>query len=190
MVGARTCSRIIAVAVAGLVLAGTRELSAQQSQVRPSSPEAVELLEDAVWRSPTVARLVAEIETSDVIVYVDRRMNLSSSVAGLTAFMGASHLARFLRVGYSHRLSHTQQIAVLGHELQHVVEVARAPHVRSAESLGMLYSRMNETSVYDAANGRYCSKNAEAVQRLVQHEVRVPEAVAAWRWSQARGLYR
>jgi hypothetical protein len=46
---------------------------------------------------------------------------------------------RYLRVYFTPRIQRQEQIAILGHELWHVVEVANHPEVIDQDTLRMLY---------------------------------------------------
>jgi len=81
---------------------------------------------------------VAELEHSDVIVYVVIRPRESGPAATI-AFLGASSTSRFVRVVLRTDLTTRQMIVLIGHELRHAVEVARAPNVRDPASFDAHY---------------------------------------------------
>jgi hypothetical protein len=56
--------------------------------------------------------------------------------------VGMSTTHRFLRIQLNRAGSHEWLVALLGHELQHAIEVVEAPDVRSAADLGGLYRRI------------------------------------------------
>jgi hypothetical protein len=107
--------------------------------VRPTSPLGRELIETGIARSATFRRLVHRIEASDVIVYVQLEPALPSGIGGALEFMGVGGDVRFLRITLGRQFHRPILVALLGHELQHAVEVADAPDVRSATQLEALY---------------------------------------------------
>ncbi|MFI5178188.1 MAG: hypothetical protein ACHQO8_06485, partial [Vicinamibacterales bacterium] len=56
--------------------------------------------------------------------------------------VGANEHARFLHVVLNGRLSADHLIELVGHELQHVVEIARTPEIRDEDSLARAFDRM------------------------------------------------
>ena len=64
--------------------------------------------------------------------------------------------------------SRTDTIALIAHELQHAAEVAGAPRVRDAASLGTFYRGMHDNAV-DA--NRYDSAAARMTETAVRREV-------------------
>jgi hypothetical protein len=100
------------------------------------------LLALGLKKSPTFRQLVNRLEQSDVIVYIDVRPDMPGHLGGALRFLAKSARARFLRVNLNRVYPVTTLVALLGHELQHAVEVADAPDVMSAEDLRVLYRRV------------------------------------------------
>ena len=97
--------------------------------------------------SPTLRHSIDRLEASDVVVYADVR---SRSVAE----HGRTHRAHRGRAGTAlpavsldRRSGPCQRIAILGHELQHAVEIADEPSVTSDRALAALYQRIGFRSV-------------------------------------------
>ena len=109
-------------------------------RVRPMSETAREIVADAARRSPTIARLLDVIERSDTIVYIDLDFNLRSE--GATTLIAANTLCRFIRIAIGQLLTSYRRIEMLGHELQHAVEIIQAPQVRDAPGVRQLFSRI------------------------------------------------
>ncbi len=109
--------------------------------VRGGNARVREILEKAEALSPTVARLVEELQDTDVIVTVVAGW-LPGRAAGVAYVIAATPPVRYVRVVL--RLPNTDQglMAVLGHELQHAVEIACMPSVRDAHSLEEAYTRI------------------------------------------------
>jgi hypothetical protein len=109
------------------------------ARVRPMVPRAERLLADGMAQSPTFRALVHRIEQSDIIVYIDIRMDMRSGLGGSTWFLARSATDRFVRVQINGLHLLPVQVALLGHELQHVVEIAEHGDVESADALREFY---------------------------------------------------
>jgi hypothetical protein len=77
-----------------------------------------------------------------VIVYIDIRPDMADSLGGSMRFLARSATNRFVRVNVNRHFQTPMQVALLGHELQHAVEVASAMDVNSASDLHRLYARL------------------------------------------------
>ena len=118
-------------------------LTAADRHVRATSRDAQELISRGTTRSYTFASLMAAIERTDVIVYVELTDKLPQTVAGRLLFATASKQGpRYLRIQIAKGGSMAMQVAALGHELQHAMEVADAPDVRDELGLGRFYERV------------------------------------------------
>jgi hypothetical protein len=73
---------------------------------------------------------------------VELRPDMQEGVGGSLRFLARSATHRFLRIQLSLSDSTLWRVALLGHELQHAIEVANAPGVDSSESLRALYRRI------------------------------------------------
>jgi len=113
--------------------------AADAPRMRMRTPALESLFTTALERSPTFEALVHELEASDLIVYVDRNLRLPPSIQGAITFRGTGQGVRYLNVWLNPRYTRRQMMAALGHELQHAVEVARAPHVTTAEAFSRHY---------------------------------------------------
>jgi hypothetical protein len=112
--------------------------SARSPRVRPMSDSMAQLLEEAAARSPTVARLLAVIEASDVILQIEFRIDHTVPRA-TTSLTGSGGDTRYLRTVMSPRVPPRRRMELLGHELQHVVEVASDPTVRDQQAMRDLF---------------------------------------------------
>ena len=112
--------------------------------VHPLSAGAVDLIWESAARSSIVLELLQELEETGVVVYLTDVMPgaISGPVSHLV-YLSNDENARYLLVRIDHwRATHDEQIAMLGHELQHALEVANAPEVRDAQGLAKLYRRI------------------------------------------------
>ena len=102
----------------------------------------------AVTRSLTFKKLVALIEASDGIVYVEPGPCGHGTRACLKVWMGVSGPNRFLRVMVDRRkaYSDTDFMGSIGHELQHTVEALSEPATVNSLDLYNFFSRIAPTS--------------------------------------------
>lgn len=133
-------------------------------RLRPESADAARLIDQGLQRSPTFRRLVARLEASDVIVYVRLRPDMSESLGGSLRFLARSASDRFLLVSLNRRNSPAMLVAFLGHELQHVAEVADSPDVTGQEELRQLYRRIGVRVRADAFDSRAAQLAGQAVR--------------------------
>jgi hypothetical protein len=135
-------------------------------RVRPMTAAAAEVLAEAARRSPTIARLLKIVEQSDAIVYIDLDLNLRGE--GATALIGVNDQARFIRVAIDMRLATRRRIEMLGHELQHAVEIIENG-VRDADSMRRLFSRIG----WVLGDSSFESGGAIGIERSVRRDLRV-----------------
>jgi hypothetical protein len=118
-------------------------LTAIDRPVRATSQDVQDLLARGMARSQTFADLVSALDLSDVIVYVEINRKLPSAIAGRMLFATASQDGpRYLRVQISGEATTNMQVAAIGHELRHALEVAEAAEVRDGEGLARFYKRV------------------------------------------------
>lgn len=102
------------------------------------------LIREGVRRSQTFAKIVDQINGTDVVVYVSRPQRLPSGLDGRLTFMTSAGGIRYLHAEVIGGLGPEDTLSILGHELQHALEVAMHPEVRDSSSLGVLYERIGE----------------------------------------------
>jgi hypothetical protein len=124
---------------AGLLCQLTVTPSAEAGEIRPLQHRGNVLLHNGMARSTTFRHLVAEIQDSDVVVYVDLDPFDRRPFEGVLEFVGSAPGTRFVRVWLRPTRNDTDLIVMFGHELQHAIEVARAADVVSRGSLTTLY---------------------------------------------------
>ena len=125
------------------------------------------LLKNGFYRSPTFAQLVARIEGSDVIVYVELVPSLPAPLEGRLFLMAQAHGHRYVRIQIAKRDTFEDTIALLGHELQHAAEVAEATEVVNQTRFEALYARIGIVS----GEHRYETEVALKVGRQVRKEL-------------------
>ena len=102
----------------------------------------IRLLHDGMRGSETFRRLVDRLRRSDVIVYVECGGGRERSSDGRLTFVSAVGGLRYVHVRVARLAAADVQIALIGHELQHAVEIANAPNVVDASSLAQEYARI------------------------------------------------
>jgi hypothetical protein len=158
---------LLVVAFASFLAPAGAADAARPPRVRVRTPALESLFRTALDSSPTFHALVRELEESDLIVYVDRDLMLRPSVRGGITFAGAGEGVRYLNVWLNPRNSTQQMMATLGHELQHAVEVARAPHVRSSETFLRHYRHIGVRG----ASENWDTREAREAGRVVAREI-------------------
>jgi len=134
---------LLTLSAAGAAFADRDELPPWQ-HVRALSTGAVELIWESAARSRIVLDLLRDIEETGVVVYLTDVMPgaISGPVSHLV-YLSNDGATRYLLVRIDRwRSTPYERIALLGHELQHALEVARAPEVRDAQGLAKLYRRI------------------------------------------------
>ena len=110
-------------------------------RIRGDDPYARWLIRSAIRHSPTTADLVAALEKTDVVVYVSTSRNRSAFSAH-TRLINGEGPVRFLLISLSGGEHPQRLLELLGHELQHVIEIADHPEVRDADGMRALFSRI------------------------------------------------
>ncbi|CAN5734150.1 hypothetical protein BH24ACI5_BH24ACI5_26930 [soil metagenome] len=137
-------------------------------RVRGVTPAVNALLAKGAERSPTFARLIRELNDTDVVVYVEMTADLPPGLDGRLTFMANTVSVRYLHVQVSSTAGLAVLIAITGHELQHALEVAAHPEVKSSDDLAVLYRRIG---LRGSVNGRYDTAEARSVGRRVRAEL-------------------
>jgi len=119
-----------------------RALSAPERRVRTRDPRVASALFEGVRRSRTFADLVASLEGSNVITYVELSHTLPSQTEGRLMLLSKGGKQRYLRIQVRSVLSPDDMISVIGHELQHAFEIASAPAVHDEAAMRKLYERI------------------------------------------------
>ena len=141
------------------------------TQLRPVSPILDQTLVSGYRQSPTIRRLVAELEASNVIVHLVARSGARGPAGSLNLTTCAGGV-RFLRVSIDLTLAPTARTAILGHELQHAVEVARASSVVDQESFAALFRVIGFPSGSLARRVSFETDAARRVEAQVLGELR------------------
>jgi hypothetical protein len=121
-----------------------------------------------------VRALVARIERSDVIVYLEIRHDLRAGVSGGVTWLATTESARLVRAALRPDLRMPDAVSIIAHELQHVVELVERPEVRTNGAMLELYRRIGHQTTQsgkhwdtDAAIAAGTVARLEAIGRSV-----------------------
>jgi hypothetical protein len=156
-------ARIAGLIVLWLVVAPVQALLAEDiPRVRTVDPSVRALIGRGAELSPTLRRLISEVQGSDLIVYVERHGRFGNRDAGSFRMISGCGDQRYARIAISSKLPFREAIIVLGHELQHAVEVASAAYVVDQKGMQELYCRIGD---------RFAENYDTVAARLVTHQV-------------------
>jgi len=113
----------------------TRHVLATDSRV-------LTLIDAGISGSATFRGLVAILNKSDVIVYVEPNLTRQTLGGYLVHNIVAQGRFRYLRIAIEIAGSERRLVSLLAHELQHAVEVAQTPEARDPKSLEQLFKRL------------------------------------------------
>ena len=134
--------------------------------VRGASPRETALVRELVARSATARALAAQIGSEAVIVYVEIRASMPRG-HGATRLAATTPYARFIRITLAPGAHPDDLAALLAHELQHALEIARAD-VKSGDDLRRLYRSIGDDR---AASVAFETVAAQEVGTRVRQEL-------------------
>jgi hypothetical protein len=102
------------------------------------------LVDEAAARSPEVRALLDRLEETDVIVYVRSRAFEDQQLDGRVALLAVTNLQRYLVIELSCLETTIVQMATLGHELYHALEIAIEPSIVDTRTLAAHYRRIGQ----------------------------------------------
>lgn len=138
--------------------------------LRSADSTAAALLAEGRRRSGTFLGLAEAVEMADVLVFVESRAGLRS--AGSVVFGGTAGSTRILRVRIRTPGCTNALVAVLGHELHHVLEIAELPELRSEDAIAEHYERVGlRMAIGDPDVRVYETMEARHVGALIRHEL-------------------
>ena len=115
---------------------------APRAHVRTWDVPAQRLVRYALRQSLLTRQLADRLQRSDVFVYVGYDCELPDSLMGRLSFMAFAPGVRYVSVHLSCKAPLLVQLAALGHELRHAVEIAEDPSVVDDASLLDSYRRI------------------------------------------------
>jgi hypothetical protein len=142
-------------------------LEAPTRHIRTTDASLRALLRRGFRHSPTFAALVARLQQSDVFVYVEQVPRLPGGLEGRLMMQPTVATYRYVRIQITQRSGLEDAVAILGHELQHAVELAEALEVRDQDGLTRLYERIG----IRGGEHLYDTEAAQLTGRLVRKEL-------------------
>ncbi len=134
-------------------------------RVRALSNVARFVIDEATKKSPTIVKLIAQLQRHEIIVYVD--LEPLATARGATSILSVNPGGRMLRVVVDVGLDPRQQIEVLGHELQHAVEIALADSVVDHSSFVAHYKRIG----YPTGRASFETDEAKRTEAAVRRDL-------------------
>jgi len=110
------------------------------SPLRPVSAFEAAVIRDGLCVSPTLRALADRLDASDLTVHVSVKRFSDRRLAGGLRFLAATPTDRVLQIEIAFGLDRYTRIAMLGHELQHAVEVADTTRIRDPEGFRRFYA--------------------------------------------------
>jgi hypothetical protein len=165
-------SLLLSSALAFAPVDSQRAIAALESPLRHvrSQDRSVQyLLKRGFTQSVTFRNLMARIEETDIIVYVEQVPRLPGALEGRMMILPSAHGQRYVRIQIALRGSPDDSVAVLGHELQHALEVGQEPWVYDQATLAELYQRIGIGSI--GGPHVYDTRAAQEVGRIVRREL-------------------
>jgi hypothetical protein len=139
--------------------------------VRSLTASARELVAMGGARSALIRSFVDRLEASDLVVYVDVRWFADTRI-GQLAFIGNGHDTRYVVIQIACGRTVLDQLAALGHELRHAVEVADAGAVIDRGSLADHYANIG-MDVGSGSKRQFETEAAIDAGRHVKNELAV-----------------
>jgi hypothetical protein len=156
--------------VAALVLAAALAVGPAGHHVRTSDRQIQHLFDRGLAQSPTLRRLVAMLDASDVIVYLEPKRSRQALGGYLSHHIVTTGSIRYLRVLVETTGTPRVLVSLMAHELQHAVEVAEVPDARDADDLDRLFRGLAAPSGCEATDC-YETDAAKQVERTVNEEM-------------------
>lgn len=150
------------------------------SAVRALDPPCAEALDYGRDGSEAFRDLVAEIDVLRVIVHVTTGDTVYFGTAGTTQLSSVVGGWRYLRVVLRTHLTLEQRASVLGHELQHVLEIAQSS-ASTQKDVRALYNEIGHPvpGAYDAFETTEASEAGVRVLRELRSASKVARREAA-----------
>jgi hypothetical protein len=122
------------------------------ARLRPLDRSLTRAVDAACHRSPTFHALVDRLEAGDVVVYLQYGQ-LPNGIHGRLTFLSAVAGYRYVMVEVVRHLDTRRLIAIVGHELQHAVEVLEQAQIVDRATFARAYERSGFKRRYFAEGG-------------------------------------
>lgn len=111
-------------------------------RIRTTGPRAALTLRRGLTLCPTLRAQVEQLERSDLIVYITCERRPPGRSDASMQLVHATTEFRFVRIAINIELSMPRRLALLGHELQHALEMAGNPGIRDRASFLQYYEQV------------------------------------------------
>ena len=139
--------------------------------VRPETREAQALLLALTTHSETARSLVDAIDRTDFVVYIRHRVFTRATWDGRIGLVRSSRPTRFLILELAAGRPWPDQLAALGHELQHAAEIARLGAALDPDGLARHYAGIGEEAGRSGETRRFETGAARAIAAQVRREL-------------------
>jgi hypothetical protein len=133
--------------------------------------EVAALVADAARQSPTIQGLIDQLQTLDVTVYVRRQRFPQSELEGRTGLLSTVGTHRYLVIELACGRAQVSEMATLGHELFHAVEIASDPSIVDRRALAAFYTRIGFQTDNSTGGQAFETNGASRVGRQVRREL-------------------
>jgi hypothetical protein len=150
-------SLVLSTALALAPLDASAALDSPLRHVRSQDQSVRQLLKRGFTYSLTFRNLMARLDRSDVIVYIEEVAWLPGAIDGRMMIVRTAHGQRYVRIQVVVHGAPDDDVALVGHELQHAIEVADEAGVCDQATLTALYERIGTHGghhVYDTLAAR------------------------------------
>lgn len=147
-----------------------------EHRIRTTDGRLQSIVDEGVRFSTTFQTLVDRLDRSDVVVYVEFDRHPQDGLDGRLAFLGAHAGVRYVLVRVVFLHDRARQIAVVGHELRHAVEVADAPAIIDRRSMEHEYQRLGYERARAASERMFDTTAAIEAGTRVLRELRTGSA--------------
>jgi hypothetical protein len=158
--------------VAGIALTATTAFAEKAVHVRPADRRLRDIVNRGLAQSATFRALVAELELAPVLVLVECDPAMPSELGGRSNLINSVAGVRYVRIQLQCSLAARRQLAMLGHELQHALEIGQDSLVVDEDSLKSHYDQQGfVASRYAFHPQLFESQAAIDIQRAIEREL-------------------
>jgi len=142
--------------------------------IRVEDRQLQQMLDRGIRDSETLQLLVTNLQSSDVIAYIRCDSQLGKRMVGNLSFVTSAAQYRFVLIRVGCVGARVHQIAVIGHELRHAIEVADTSSIVDVASFHREYSRIGFLSNFATSDHvmSYETDNAKQAGIRILHELR------------------
>lgn len=139
------------------------------TRVRAADARVGTALAEGRARSASFRAVLDRVDELDVIVYAETQPQLRGRLSGSMTWVTATKDFRYVRVSLNPHLSMPQLVAMLAHELRHVVEVGEAPSIVDRRTLSDYYRAAGHG--HHATSDEWDTEAARRTGEIVRREL-------------------